>query len=177
MLAGVLDKRVRQASALEPAAQAREPVTLRHAALRPVRVLEVREVRITTHPALDRFERVLALLRVLLLGNLPVDQGHTLCSCFWGVFALVRNLITVPASVLRSRVAKDAEVLASPAIVGFHPWVRERLTDGTKARFDFRPGTRYVCDDSGILLTSIPGGGDRPRDDSFTNITRPPTVR
>ncbi|MFI1733907.1 hypothetical protein ACH40E_32785 [Streptomyces acidicola] len=28
------------------------------------------------------------------------------------VSALVRNLITVPAAVLRSRVAKDAEVLA-----------------------------------------------------------------
>jgi hypothetical protein len=38
--------------------------------------------------------------------------------------------------VLRSRVAKDAEVLALPAIVGFHPWVRERLADGTKARFE-----------------------------------------
>jgi hypothetical protein len=82
----------------------------------------------------------------------------------------------VPASVLRSRVAKDAEILELPAIVGFHPWVRERLADGTKARFDFRPGTRYVCDDFGIPLTSIPGGGDRPQDDSFTNITRPPTV-
>jgi aldose 1-epimerase len=63
-----------------------------------------------------------------------------------------------------------------PAIVGFHPWFREQLPDGTQACFDFRPGTRYVCDESGIPLTVIPGGGDRPWDDSFTNVTSPPTI-
>jgi aldose 1-epimerase len=66
---------------------------------------------------------------------------------------------------------------AMPAIAGFHPWFAERLPDGTEAHFDFDPGTRYVCDDSGIPLTTIPGGGDRPWDDSFTNVARPPTIR
>ncbi|MCW2877485.1 MAG: Aldose 1-epimerase [Sphaerisporangium sp.] len=84
-------------------------------------------------------------------------------------FELGPDELTVSVTVSNDR-------RSMPAIAGFHPWFRERLLDGTEAGFDFRPGTRYVCDDSGIPLTVIPGGGDRPWDDSFTNVTRPPTI-
>jgi aldose 1-epimerase len=63
-----------------------------------------------------------------------------------------------------------------PAIVGFHPWFRRQLADGSGVDVDFRPGTRYVCDDSGIPFATVPGGGERPWDDSFTDVTRAPAI-
>jgi hypothetical protein len=49
---------------------------------------------------------------LLILATQPRLACEDLRMSLSVVSALVRNLITVPAAVLRSRVAKDAEVLA-----------------------------------------------------------------
>ncbi|GII64251.1 aldose 1-epimerase [Sphaerisporangium krabiense] len=85
-------------------------------------------------------------------------------------FDLGPDHLTVTVTVANDR-------RAMPALAGFHPWFRRRLADGTEADLDFRPGTRYVCDDSGIPVGTAPGGGDRPWDDSFTGVARPPAIR
>ncbi|WP_159500909.1 aldose 1-epimerase [Microbacterium sp. 18062] len=64
-----------------------------------------------------------------------------------------------------------------PVIVGFHPWFAERLSDGRRARLDFRPGTHYVTDSSGIPTGTAAGSGRRPWDDSFTDVESDPVIR
>jgi aldose 1-epimerase len=86
-------------------------------------------------------------------------------------FELGLNQLTV--SVVVSNATRSM-----PAIVGFHPWFRDRLPDGTEARFDFHPGTRYLCDDSGIPLKTIPGGEETAHGTtrSRTSHVRPRSV-
>ena len=64
-----------------------------------------------------------------------------------------------------------------PGILGFHPWFASTLADGSTASYDFEPGIRYLCDDEGIPVSTIPGGGDRPWDDSFAEVAADPVVR
>jgi aldose 1-epimerase len=63
-----------------------------------------------------------------------------------------------------------------PAIAGFHPWFRNALESGEDAEYEFEPGTRYLLDDEGIPVGTIPGGGERPWDDAFTDVAAPPRI-
>jgi aldose 1-epimerase len=64
-----------------------------------------------------------------------------------------------------------------PAIVGFHPWFTARLATGEGASYDFHPGVRYLCDDSGIPVGTTTELGARPWDDSFARLTAAPVIR
>lgn len=85
-------------------------------------------------------------------------------------FALTESSLTVTASA-----ANDQRTM--PVILGFHPWFRERLDDGSIASYVFEPQTRFVCDETGIPVSTMAGGGDRPWDDSFTDVQRDPLIR
>lgn len=63
-----------------------------------------------------------------------------------------------------------------PAIAGFHPWFASTLSDGSRASFEFDPGIRYLCDESGIPIGTVPGGGLRPWDDSFAQVAGTPRI-
>jgi aldose 1-epimerase len=84
-------------------------------------------------------------------------------------FELGENGLTVTATV-----SNDERRM--PVIAGFHPWFAETLADGRSASYEFVPGTRYLCDESGIPISTVPGGGDRPWDDSFTDVASDPVV-
>ncbi len=85
-------------------------------------------------------------------------------------FELGETGLTVTATILN-------EERTMPAIAGFHPWFVDPLADGSRLAVDFRPGTRYVCDPTGIPVGTVPGGGDRPWDDSFADVAEEPVVR
>ncbi|MCU1576706.1 MAG: aldose epimerase family protein [Leifsonia sp.] len=72
------------------------------------------------------------------------------------------------------RVSND--VRSMPAIAGFHPWFRNALESGEDAEYEFEPGIRYLLDDEGIPVGTIPGGGERPWDDAFTDVATPPRI-
>jgi galactose mutarotase-like enzyme len=72
------------------------------------------------------------------------------------------------------RVSNDERSM--PAIAGFHPWFRRALDSGETAEYVFEPGTRYVCDPDGIPTGTMAGGGQRPWDDSFTDVETPPRI-
>jgi aldose 1-epimerase len=80
------------------------------------------------------------------------------------------------ADALTLTLTVSNEERAMPVIAGFHPWFRRRLANGAAAVFDVRPVHRYVCDDGGIPIETISGGGERPWDDSFLGMLTPPTV-
>ena len=71
-------------------------------------------------------------------------------------------------------VANDKRTM--PAIIGFHPWFRQTLTNGAVAHLDFAPGSVYQCDETNIPIGLVPGQGTRPWDDSFTNVNMTPSI-
>jgi aldose 1-epimerase len=94
----------------------------------------------------------------------------------WPFGGSVTQRFELGESELRITAEIRNETREMPAILGFHPWFRDELDGGGRASFDFVPGTRYVCDDNGIPTHTIPGGGERPWDDSFTDVAQPPTI-
>ncbi len=95
----------------------------------------------------------------------------------WPFGGTVRQRFELGSGELTVTATISNEERSMPAVLGFHPWFTERLADGSPASFDFEPGTRFVCDGSGIPVGGVPGGGDRPWDDSFTDVRTPPVVR
>jgi len=85
-------------------------------------------------------------------------------------FDLGPDSLTVTATI-------SNEERSMPAVLGFHPWFTERLADGSPGSFDFDPGTRFVCDSTGVPVGTVAGGGERPWDDSFADVRTPPVVR
>jgi len=94
----------------------------------------------------------------------------------WPFGGTVRQRFDLRPEQLTVTATVGNEKRSMPAVLGFHPWFTDRLEDGSPGSFDFRPGTRYVCDDTGIPVGTVPGGGDRPWDDSFTDVRTPPVV-
>jgi aldose 1-epimerase len=72
--------------------------------------------------------------------------------------------------------AVSNEDRAMPVVAGFHPWFRRTLANGTAAVFDVRPIHTYICDDEGIPVGLVSGGGERPWDDSFLGMLAPPRI-
>jgi len=86
-----------------------------------------------------------------------------------------RFSLTEEALVVTAEVFNDDRPM--PAALGFHPWFLDQLITGERAVFEFEPKERFICDDDGIPVDSIPGGGPRPWDDSFRGVAHSPVIR
>lgn len=71
----------------------------------------------------------------------------------------------------------SSEEQPMPAMLGWHPWFRKRLADGSHATLAFRADEMYVRDAAGIPsgVRSSPSAG--PWDDCFTGVHAAPRIR
>jgi aldose 1-epimerase len=95
----------------------------------------------------------------------------------WPFGGSLRQSFTLTDTSLTITATAFNEERRMPVILGFHPWFREVLDDGSTSSYEFSPGTRYVCDAEGIPIGTEPGGGPHPWDDSFTDLDSDPVVR
>lgn len=95
----------------------------------------------------------------------------------WPFGGRLRQIFTLTESSLTVTAIATNDERRMPVILGFHPWFREVLVDGATAVYDFTPGTKYLCDADGIPVGTVTGGGPRPWDDSFTDLTADPVIR
>jgi len=96
----------------------------------------------------------------------------------WPFAAAVEQQFALTADGLDIRLQLRAlEDTPFPASIGWHPCFATRLAEGGPAELDFRPGSWYQCDESGIptgvLLPPPPG----PWDDCFTHLRAEPVIR
>jgi len=88
----------------------------------------------------------------------------------------VRSYFELNAGELFWRLEVHTETDEFPVVVGWHPWFRRQLSDGSPAKLSFNPTEMYERDDTGIPTGKrvVPTPG--PWDDCFTGVAYSPIL-
>lgn len=107
------------------------------------------------------------------------DEGTLACSLGskWPWTGEVRSHVSLRPDRLIWRVEVHAESDAFPAVVGWHPWFRRQLSNGSLLALQFAPKAMLVRDPAGIPTGDRVRPTPGPWDDCFVDVERSPTLR
>ena len=107
------------------------------------------------------------------------DQNTISCAlgADWPWGGEVRSVLSLHPDRLVWRLEVHAHADAFPAVVGWHPWFRRQLADGSLLMLDFEPSSMLVRDATGIPTGEHAPPSDGPWDDCFIGVDRSPTLR
>ena len=94
----------------------------------------------------------------------------------WPFAGEVRTEISLAPEALRLSLKVHAEDAPFPASVGWHPWFRRVLDDGSRLQLQFEAKSMYERDASGIPTGRLVERPSGPVDDCFLDVTRGPSL-
>ena len=95
----------------------------------------------------------------------------------WPWRGSVRSRFSMEPGVFRWELTVSAEEEPMPVVLGWHPWFRKRLADGSRASLAFEADAMYRRDATGIPSGARSAPSEGPWDDCFTGAAVAPRIR
>ena len=104
--------------------------------------------------------------------GLEVSLGHE-----WPWGGTVRSEFRMTEGRFDWELTVSADEQPMPSMLGWHPWFRKRLADGSRAILEFQADSMYPRDASGIPTGARNRPPPGPWDDCFAGVDTPPRIR
>ena len=95
----------------------------------------------------------------------------------WPWQATVRSRFSMEPECFHWEITVSSEDKLMPVVLGWHPWFRKRLADGSHTTLHFNADEMYLRGADGIPSGAKSSPSKGPWDDCFTGVSVPPQIR